>query len=63
MSGKKIEHHEHQHGDGCGHTAIQHEDHVDYLHDGHLHRQNEDGLAGLYGVGIDVGNNWYYHEN
>ncbi len=35
--------HGHQHGAGCGHTAIQHGDHVDYLHDGHLHFQKEDG--------------------
>lgn len=27
----------HVHGPGCGHTAVQHGDHVDYLHDGHLH--------------------------
>ena len=31
-------HHEHQHGDGCGHKAVKHGDHVDYIHDGHLHR-------------------------
>lgn len=30
--------HAHRHAQGCGHTAIQHGDHVDYLHDGHLHR-------------------------
>jgi hypothetical protein len=29
--------HAHQHGAGCGHTAVRHGDHVDYLHDGHLH--------------------------
>jgi hypothetical protein len=29
--------HPHQHGPGCGHVAIRHGDHVDYLHDGHLH--------------------------
>ncbi len=34
--------HEHQHGAGCGHTAIQHGDHVDYLHDGHLHHAHGD---------------------
>lgn len=32
-----LEHKEHSHGPGCGHLAIQHADHVDYLHDGHLH--------------------------
>ena len=29
--------HDHQHGQDCGHTAVKHNDHVDYLHDGHLH--------------------------
>jgi hypothetical protein len=33
-------HHTHIHGPGCGHTGVQHNDHVDYLHDGHLHHQN-----------------------
>ena len=33
--------HEHAHGKGCGHTAVQHADHVDYLHDGHLHHGHE----------------------
>jgi DNA-binding transcriptional ArsR family regulator len=32
--------HPHKHGPGCGHVAIRHGDHVDYLHDGHLHHQN-----------------------
>jgi len=27
----------HQHGDACGHMAVPHGDHVDYLVDGHLH--------------------------
>jgi DNA-binding transcriptional ArsR family regulator len=34
------EHHDHQHGPNCGHTAIQHDGHTDYLHDGHLHHQS-----------------------
>ena len=29
--------HDHVHGPGCGHTAIRWSDHVDYVHDGHLH--------------------------
>lgn len=29
--------HDHEHGPGCGHTAVRHDDHVDYLHDGELH--------------------------
>ena len=31
------EDHAHQHGDDCGHPAVQHGDHVDYVHDGHRH--------------------------
>ncbi len=34
--------HSHHHAAGCGHTAIQHGDHVDYLHEGHLHRVHSD---------------------
>jgi hypothetical protein len=29
--------HTHTHNAGCGHTAVRHGDHVDYLHEGHLH--------------------------
>jgi zinc transport system permease protein len=31
------EEHEHLHGPECGHPAVPHEDHVDYVHDGHRH--------------------------
>ncbi len=31
------EEHEHQHGESCGHLAVPHGDHVDYVHDGHRH--------------------------
>jgi zinc transport system permease protein len=31
------EEHDHQHGDDCGHRAVPHEGHVDYVHDGHRH--------------------------
>ena len=34
--------HDHVHGDGCGHEAVQHGDHVDYLHDGHRHAAHGD---------------------
>jgi hypothetical protein len=37
------ENHPHQHGANCGHPAIEHQGHVDYLHDGHLHHQRADG--------------------
>jgi zinc transport system permease protein len=29
--------HGHQHGPGCGHVAVEHGDHIDYIHDGHRH--------------------------
>lgn len=29
--------HRHAHGPGCGHLAVEHGDHVDYIHDGHRH--------------------------
>ncbi|HET8717263.1 MAG TPA: metal ABC transporter permease [Nocardioidaceae bacterium] len=31
------EEHRHEHGEDCGHRAVPHEDHVDYIHDGHRH--------------------------
>jgi len=34
--------HAHTHDATCGHTRIQHDDHVDYLHDGHLHSPHGD---------------------
>ncbi len=33
---------DHQHGSGCGHEAVPHGDHVDYLVDGHLHHPHGD---------------------
>ena len=38
------EHHEgsHQHGPECGHKAVQHGDHVDYVVGGHLHHPHGD---------------------
>ena len=29
--------HPHKHGPNCGHKAVKHGNHVDYLHDGHYH--------------------------
>jgi zinc transport system permease protein len=29
--------HPHVHGPDCGHVAVEHDDHVDYVHDGHRH--------------------------
>ena len=37
----EAEQHEHEHGPGCGHRAIEHDRHVDYLHDGHRHAPHE----------------------
>jgi zinc transport system permease protein len=31
------EEHPHHHGEKCGHVAVEHGDHVDYIHDGHRH--------------------------
>jgi zinc transport system permease protein len=44
MAGRRhleAEQHRHEHGPGCGHPAIEHEHHVDYLHDGHRHAPHE----------------------
>jgi len=38
---QEAERHEHEHGPNCGHPAIEHEHHVDYLHDGHRHAPHE----------------------
>ncbi|RKT77684.1 zinc transport system permease protein [Terracoccus luteus] len=35
------ERHDHEHGDTCGHPAVAHGDHVDYVHDGHRHAAHE----------------------
>ncbi|WP_146647219.1 hypothetical protein [Labilithrix luteola] len=34
--------HTHTHGPSCGHKAIEHEGHTDYLHDGHMHHPHGD---------------------
>ncbi len=36
------EQHAHEHGDDCGHPAVVHGDHVDYVHDGHRHAAHDD---------------------
>lgn len=50
------ENHDHQHGPSCGHTAVKHEDHVDYLHDGHLHHMNADGTVEEHALEISAAN-------
>lgn len=44
-SDEKNPKHPHQHGPGCGHTAIQLDGHVEYLHDGSLHHQTGTGAV------------------
>ena len=36
------ESHAHRHGADCGHRAVEHGDHVDYVHDGHRHANHGD---------------------
>ena len=36
------EDHRHTHGVDCGHVAVRHGDHVDYVHDGHRHAHHGD---------------------
>jgi zinc transport system permease protein len=38
---ERAETHAHEHGPQCGHPAVAHRDHVDYLHDGHRHAPHE----------------------
>ena len=49
----------HQHGASCGHEAVPHGDHIDYLVKGHLHHPDGDhcdnhGPVELVGVGAKV---------
>lgn len=53
MSHEHHDDHDHAHGPGCGHTAVAHEGHTDYLHDGHLHHGCAHG--GVEEHRIDVG--------
>ena len=32
---------EHEHSATCGHPAVRHHDHVDYVHDGHKHAPHD----------------------
>lgn len=47
--------HTHEHGAGCGHTAVHHDGHVDYLHDGHLHHATTDGVE-EHTLGVTIAN-------
>ncbi len=48
--------HPHAHGPNCGHTAVRHHDHVDYLHDGHMHNQREDGVVEEHAIEVNTTN-------
>jgi hypothetical protein len=37
---RRHDEHDHRHGPGCGHEAVEHGDHQDYLHDGHRHAEH-----------------------
>jgi zinc transport system permease protein len=36
------ENHPHRHAAGCGHPAVQHGDHTDFIHEGHRHAAHAD---------------------
>jgi zinc transport system permease protein len=38
---RRAERHDHEHGPECGHPAVMHGDHVDYVHDGHRHAAHQ----------------------
>ena len=40
--------HPHEHGPDCGHVAVEHDDHVDYVHDGHRHAVHVTGEGQHY---------------
>ena len=56
MSEPNHAHHDHKHGPGCGHMAIKHGDHVDYLVAGHLHHQEADGTVVEHQVAVTNAN-------
>ncbi|MGZ4789489.1 MAG: hypothetical protein ACXVZV_11490 [Terriglobales bacterium] len=40
---------DHTHGAGCGHEAVPHGNHTDYLVEGHLHHQQQGGRCESHG--------------
>lgn len=49
------EKHDHVHGSGCGHTAVEHDGHTDYAHDSHLHHTHE-GHVDEHELSVDAKN-------
>jgi hypothetical protein len=47
--------HTHQHGPGCGHTAIAHNGHTDYLNEGCMHHQR-DGRVEEHSIEVSATN-------
>lgn len=33
---------DHKHGPDCGHESVEHDGHVDYVHEGHRHAEHGD---------------------
>ncbi|QDV28164.1 hypothetical protein Spb1_00260 [Planctopirus ephydatiae] len=48
--------HDHVHGPNCGHKAVQHNGHIDYLHDGHLHHQEQAGQVTEHQFEVNAAN-------
>jgi len=52
MSAQIHQDHDHDHGKLCGHTAVEHDSHIDYLHDGHLHHPTKDGAIEEHAIAV-----------
>lgn len=48
--------HDHVHGPACGHKGLEHEGHVDYLHDGHLHHPTANGEVEEHVLAVNATN-------
>ena len=46
----------HIHGPSCGHIAVRHEDHVDYLQDGHLQHTTRSGGIAEHAIPVNQAN-------
>ncbi|MGQ0648510.1 MAG: hypothetical protein ACT4P7_13175 [Gemmatimonadaceae bacterium] len=45
---------DHVHGPSCGHQAVRHEGHIDYLHKGGLHHPNGAGIVEDHVLAVDA---------
>ena len=57
--------HDHVHGAKCGHKAVKHGDHTDYIHDGHYHAQHANHVDdhGILGSSTDACAQHASHEH